>query len=95
MEVTIKVRDNKGFAIANEGDKKAGMMTYSIAGENHIIIDHTEVDPEFKGKSVGKKLLYKIVEMAREKNIKITPLCPFANAMFKKLTDIKDVLKQS
>ena len=29
------------------------------------------------------------MEVAREKNIKIMPLCPFAAAMFKKLTDIK------
>ncbi|HLV92369.1 MAG TPA: GNAT family N-acetyltransferase [Aequorivita sp.] len=93
MEIILKERDNKGFAMAREDNKRAGMMTYSIASENHIIIDHTEVDPEFKGKSVGKKMLYKIVDMAREKNIKITPLCPFANAMFKKLEDIQDVLK--
>ncbi|WP_299670295.1 GNAT family N-acetyltransferase [uncultured Polaribacter sp.] len=93
MEISLKERDNKGFAMAREGTKRAWMMTYSIAGENHIIIDHTEVDPEFKGKNIGKQLLYKIVEMAREKNIKITPLCPFANALFKKLDDIKDVLK--
>lgn len=94
MEITIKEQDSKGFAMAREDNKKAGVMTYSIAGENHIIIDHTEVEPEFKGKSVGKQLLYKIVEMAREKNIKITPLCPFANAMFKKFDDIQDVLKK-
>lgn len=94
MEITIKELDNKGFAMAMENDNRAGMMTYSIAGENHIIIDHTEVTPEFKGKSIGKQLLYKIVEMAREKNIKITPLCPFANAMFKKYEDIQDVLKK-
>lgn len=94
MEISIKERDNKGFALATEDDKRAGTMTYSTAGSNHIIIDHTEVNPEFKGKSVGKLLLYKIVEMAREKSIKITPLCPFANSMFKKLTDIQDVLKQ-
>jgi len=93
MEIILKERDNKGFAMAREDNKRAGMMTYSIASENHIIIDHTEVEPEFKGKSVGKKMLYKIVDMAREKNIKITPLCPFANAMFKKLEDIQDVLK--
>lgn len=68
-------------------------MTYSKASSEFIIIDHTEVDPSFKGKGVGKQLLYKIVEMAREKNIKILPLCPFASAMFKKLTDIQDVLK--
>lgn len=94
MEITIKEQTSKGFAIAEENGKKAGVMTYSIAGENHIIIDHTEVEPEFKGKSDGKQLLYKIVEMAREKNIKITPLCPFANAMFKKFDEIQDVLKK-
>lgn len=95
MEITIKEIENKGFAIATEDHKRARTMTYSRAGENHIIINHTEINPDFKGKSVGKQLLYKIVEMAREKNIKITPVCPFANAMFKKLTDIQDVLKHS
>ena len=94
MEITIKEQENKGFAMAREDNKRAGVMTYSIAGENHIIIDHTEVEPEFKGKSIGKQLLYKIVEMARENDIKITPLCPFANAMFKKLEDLQDVLKK-
>ena len=69
------------------------MMTYSIAGPELIIIDHTDVEPAFNGKGVGKDMLYKIVEMAREKNVKIIPLCPFASAMFKKLEDIRDVLK--
>lgn len=95
MEVTIKEIGNKGFAMAIEDNKRAGMMTYSRAGENHIIINHTEVNPDFKGKSIGKQMLYKIVKMAREKDMKITALCPFANAMFKKLTEIQDVLKQS
>ncbi|ESU18972.1 N-acetyltransferase GCN5 [Flavobacterium cauense R2A-7] len=91
-EIVIKEQDNKGFAIASVNSQKAGVMTYSITNSDFIIIDHTEVEPEFKG--VGKQLLYKIVEMAREKNIKIIPLCPFANAMFKRLPDIQDVLKK-
>ncbi len=94
MKIDIKEKEHKGFAVAMENDKKAGSMTYSIAGENHIIIDHTDVANEFREKSLGKKLLYKIVEMAREKNIKITPLCPFANAMLQKNQDIQDVLKK-
>ncbi|MDC6366211.1 MULTISPECIES: GNAT family N-acetyltransferase [Flavobacteriaceae] len=93
MELEIRERENKGFAIAREDGKKAGLMSYSIPGSDFIIIDHTEVEQEYNGKGVGKKLLYKIVEMAREKNLKILPLCPFANAMFKKLEDIQDVLK--
>jgi predicted GNAT family acetyltransferase len=94
MEILIKEQESKGFAIAREDNKRAGIMTYSIPASDFIIIDHTEVEPEFNGKGVAKQLLYKIVEMAREKNIKILPLCPYANAMFKKLTDIQDVLKQ-
>lgn len=68
-------------------------MTYPIASKEPIIIDHTEVEPDFKGQGIGKKLLYKIVEMARENSIKIVPLYPFANAMFQKNKDIQDVLK--
>jgi predicted GNAT family acetyltransferase len=93
MEIKITEDQTKGSAVAKENEMIAGKMTYSIASANFIIIDHTEVDPSFKGKGVGKQLLYKIVEMARERDIKILPLCPFANAMFKKLADIQDVLK--
>ena len=93
MEIVLKEHGAKGFAMALVDEKKAGAMTYSIAGEQLIIIDHTEVEPEYNGLSIGKHMLYKIVDMAREKNIKIIPLCPFAAAMFKKTGDIQDVLK--
>lgn len=93
MEIILKEEETKGFAMARADGKRAGMMTFSIAGPALIIIDHTEVEPAFEGRGVGKELLYKIVGMAREKNSKIIPLCPFANSMFKKLDDIKDVLK--
>jgi len=93
MEIVLKENGAKGSALALENEKKAGAMTYSIAGYELIIIDHTEVEPEHNGKGLGKQLLYKIVDMAREKNIKIIPLCPFAAAMFKKTEDIQDVLK--
>jgi predicted GNAT family acetyltransferase len=93
MEILLKEHDAKGFALAIVDEKRAGAMTYSIAGPQLIIIDHTEVEPEYNGLSLGKHMLYKIVEMAREKNIKIIPLCPFAAAMFKKTEDIHDVLK--
>ena len=93
MEIQIKERDAKGFAMARDENKRVGMMTYSVAGDELIIIDHTEVDPTYNGKGIGKQMLYAIVTMARSKNIKIIPLCPYANAMFKKIEEIRDVLK--
>ncbi len=92
MEVTHKQLQQKGAFIAQEEGIKAGEMTYSRAGEDRIIIDHTEVDPAFKGKGVGKILVMNAVSYARENGIKILPLCPFAKATFDKNPDIQDVL---
>lgn len=94
MDIQIKENETKGFAIAKIDGKTAGKMTYSKFSTTNIIIDHTEVEPEFKGQDVGKKLLMKIVETARERELKIMPLCPFAKAMFEKMSEIQDVLKK-
>ena len=91
-EVQLKISDNKGaFYIEVEGKQEA-MMTFVFAGEDKIIIDHTEVNPGNEGKGFGKKMLLKAVEFAREKGIKIVPLCPFAKSVFDKTPEFTDVL---
>jgi hypothetical protein len=39
MGITRKERDSKGQAMAKAGEKKAGVMTNSIANDDFIIID--------------------------------------------------------
>ncbi len=92
LEVIQHNRDTKGEFIASLDGQKAGLMTYSWAGEDRIIINHTEKEPAYNGKGVGKEMVYKAVEFAREKNLKIIPLCPFAKAIFQKNEEIRDVL---
>jgi len=92
MEINHRKEENKGAFIATENGAKAGEMTYSKAGDTLIIIDHTEVDPTFGGQGVGKKMVLAAVDFARENNIKILPLCPFAKAAFDKDSTIQDVL---
>ncbi|MBP6577734.1 MAG: N-acetyltransferase [Chryseobacterium sp.] len=92
LEVKQINRETKGEFIATFDGNKAGVMTYSWAGADKIIIDHTEVEPAYNGKGVGKEMVYKAVEFARENNLKIIPLCPFATATFKKNEEIRDVL---
>ena len=91
-EVQLRIYDNKGaFYIEIEGIQEA-MMTFVFAGEDKIIIDHTEVNPENEGKGFGKKMVTKAVEFAREKGIKIVPLCPFVKSFFDKTSEFRDVL---
>jgi hypothetical protein len=87
-----KEENNKGnFYIENDGNIIAE-MTYSKAGTEKLIIDHTEVDVSLKGQGVGLQLVEAGVAYARTHNLKIIPLCSFANAMFKRHTTFKDVL---
>ncbi|NGM62043.1 N-acetyltransferase [Sphingobacterium sp. SGG-5] len=92
MIVKHETTETKGAFIALEDNKKIGEMVYSSAGNDKIIIEHTEVHPDEKGKGVGRVLLDKAVEYARDNEIKIVPLCPYAKSMFDRDVNIRDVL---
>jgi len=92
MDIQQSNGESKGAFKALENEQKAGEMTYSWAGKDKIIIDHTEVNPDFQGKNVGKQLVMAAVEFARENHLKIIPLCPFAKSVFDKTPEIRDVL---
>ena len=68
-------------------------MTYSRAGTNRIIIDHTGVPDSMRGLGVGKKLVEAAVLDARTENFKIIPLCPFAKATLEKNAEWHDVVQ--
>ncbi|MAL16642.1 MAG: GNAT family N-acetyltransferase [Balneola sp.] len=91
MDIKHDTTETKGtFYIEMEG-KRVAEMTYSKAGAERIIIDHTDVADETRGQGLGKKLVYEAVEFARKNNLKILPLCPFARSVFSKNSEIRDV----
>lgn len=79
------------FFVENEGHLLAEMV-YSMPTPEKMIIEHTEVSDELKGQNVGYQLVHTAVEYARTHNIKIVPLCPFTNSVFKKKPEYADVL---
>lgn len=92
MEILHKDDGTKGLFYIEQSNKLEAEMTYVWAGVDKIIIDHTAVSDVLKGKGAGKQMVAKAVEFAREKNIKIIPLCPFAKSVFDKVDEYKDVL---
>lgn len=84
--------ETKGsFDIYDDG-KKAGTMTYSWAGDDKFIIDHTEVDEAYAGKGLAKKLVIAGADYARENGKKVIALCTYANTTFQKNAELQDVL---
>ena len=92
MLIQHKQNGSKGFFFVGEEDKPLAEMTYTMPAADKMIIEHTEVSDELRGKNVGYQLVHTAVEYARANTIKIIPLCPFANSVFKKKPEFHDVL---
>ncbi|WP_242826675.1 GNAT family N-acetyltransferase [Levyella massiliensis] len=67
--IKIQYEEDKNRAAAYDGETEIGESTYSPS-EDMWIIDHTLVDATYGGKGIAGKLVAKLVEKAREKDIK-------------------------
>lgn len=92
MDIQRQEHRKKGaFFIDEDGDWVAE-LTYILTGENTMVIDHTEVDPKFRGENIGKDLVAAAVAYARENGLKIKPLCPYTKKVIDATPEFQDVL---
>lgn len=92
MLIQNKKVGNKGMFFVETDGNILAEMTYNMPSMDKMIIEHTEVSDELRGQNVGYELVHTAVEYARIHKMKIIPLCPFANAVFKKKPEFSDVL---
>lgn len=91
MEIKHRENNRRGmFYIENEKGLIAE-LTYYKRDENIITIDHTEVKREMENQGIGSRLIERSVEFARKHDLKIDPLCPFAEVKFDENDSYKDV----
>ena len=92
MLIQNKKVGTKGMFYIQQDGKILAEMVYNMAAPDKMIIEHTEVSDELRGKNVGNQLVHHAVEFARTNHIKIIPLCPFTNSVFKRKPEYSDVL---
>ncbi len=92
MVIQHKQVGDKGYFFVEVDGNKLAEMIYNMPDSEKMIIEHTEVNDELRGKNVGYQLVHTAVEYARSHHLKIIPLCPFTNAIFKKKPEYTDVL---
>ncbi len=82
------------FYMGNNAEEPLAEITYVEVGPTQLIIDHTEVSEELRGKGIAGKLVKHVVAFARKENKRIIPLCPFAKSYIEKHPEMRDVLKK-
>ena len=74
-----------------EQDGAEGEITYRLR-DGVLSLDHTGVDERLGGQGVGKALVERAVEWAREKGYKVRPYCTFAQKVMSRDESYADVL---
>lgn len=92
----LVVRDNpdrKRFEI-DLGDGALAIAEYTLpAGK--IMFTHTEVPPEHEGKGIGTALIRAGLAAARERGLKVIPICPFFARYMQQHAEVQDLLDPS
>ncbi|MBS1644940.1 MAG: N-acetyltransferase [Bacteroidetes bacterium] len=87
MNIQHQTSDTGGRFYYEENGKELAGMYYIQNEGKHITIEHTEVDESLGGKGVGKLLLEKTIDFAREHGLRITPVCSYAKHVMDKNAD--------
>jgi predicted GNAT family acetyltransferase len=85
--------DRSRFEI-HVGDATAGYAEYRL-GRGGITFTHTVVEDAFEGKGIGSKLAAAALDAARERNLPVTPLCPFIAAYIRRHPEYHALVAES
>jgi predicted GNAT family acetyltransferase len=92
----IRVRDNverHRFEVDLGGGEFAFADYNLLSGK--IMFTHTEVPPHHEGKGLGTALIRAGLAAARERGLKVIPICPFFAAYMQRHAEVQDLLDDS
>jgi predicted GNAT family acetyltransferase len=93
ISVQVEQKEHRGaFFIEREGQRLAELTFSATPDGKLVILDHTDVSDSLRGQGIARKLVEAAVGWAREKKVKLLPLCPFAKAVFDREAEFRDVM---
>ena len=76
-DVDIELDEAGCRSVAKLNGQQIGECDY-IENEQGWTIVHTEVDPEYGGKGIAKRMVYKLAEAAERRKKEVIPVCSYA-----------------
>lgn len=88
----IEVRDNpESNRFEVEVGSHMAIAEYTITSDA-IMFRHTEVPAALEGRGIGSALVKAGLQAARDRGLKVIPVCPFVSAYMKKHPETQDLL---
>ncbi len=73
------------------GNRLIAFSEYELE-PGRIVFTHTVVRPEFEGQGIGSRLARFVVEDARARGLRITPVCPFVRAYLRRHSEYESIV---
>ena len=77
------------FELTEEG--KLAFADYRVSGDV-LILPHVEADPALRGRGAAGRLMAGVMDHARERGLKVTPICSYAVAYIQRHPQYHDLL---
>ncbi len=86
----VDVPEHSRFELNLDGER-VGLADYTLA-DDLLTIPHVETDPAHRGQGFAATLMAGVVETARERNLQIRPVCPYASSYLRARPDTHDLV---
>jgi len=71
------------FVLRIDGERH-GFLEFTRPDVGVMRIEYVEVDPSLRGSGLGRQLVEKAVAFAKEAELKLVPICPYARAVIQR-----------
>ena len=75
-----------------DGGEVIGKIQFTPSGEYSIRVTHTEIDNRYGGQGLGKRLVQKVAEYAKQENKTIIAECSYAKKVLERDEKFKSLL---
>jgi predicted GNAT family acetyltransferase len=71
------------FVLRLDGER-CGFLEFTRPDVGVMRIEYVEVDPHLRGTGLGRELVVKAVDFAREAKLRVVPICSYARAVIQR-----------
>lgn len=73
------------------GDGSIAFADYNLLATK-IVFTHTEVPEGHEGQGIGSALIRRALDFARDRGLRVIPICPFFATYMKRHAEVQDLL---
>ncbi|MCO7126976.1 N-acetyltransferase [Sporolactobacillus shoreicorticis] len=78
----LKKGSNRFYII--DGNNEIGEVTFTEDQPSVLSINHTYVDPKYRGQHIAQKLIQAVVDLAISEQKQVSPICSYAKVSFER-----------